>query len=68
MKTTKSSEVVTSAVIFLALAVITAACLIAAQSVAGSYERMVLVSVGSGVFASGLTFFLLRAFQWRASQ
>jgi hypothetical protein len=49
--------------IFVGLAVVSAVLLIAAASIADSFGKGVLVSFGSAVFASGLTFFLIRMTQ-----
>ncbi len=47
--------------IFAAMAIVFAALLVATNYVTGTLPQLVLVSVGSAVFGSGLTFFLIRA-------
>lgn len=47
--------------IFAGMAIVFAVLLVAADYVADSLAQLVLVSVGSAVFGSGLTFFLIRA-------
>ncbi len=47
--------------IFAAMAVVFAALLAAANYISGALGQMILVSAGSAVFGSGLTFFLIRA-------
>jgi hypothetical protein len=47
--------------IFIALAIVFAVMVVAAGSVTNVLEQLVLVSVGSAIFSSGLTFFLIRA-------
>ncbi len=47
-------------VIFAAMAFVFAALLLAANYVTETLAQLVLVSVGSAVFGSGLTFFLIR--------
>ncbi len=47
--------------IFAAMAFVFAALLVAANYVSETLAQFVLVSVGSAVFGSGLTFFLIRA-------
>jgi len=47
--------------IFVGLAFVYAVLLVAAGRVADSFAQLVLVSVGSAIFGSGVTFFLIRA-------
>jgi hypothetical protein len=47
--------------IFAAMAIVFTALLLAASYVTGTLAQLVLVSVGSAVLGSGLTFFLIRA-------
>ncbi len=47
--------------IFAAMAIVFAALLMAANYVSETLAQLVLVSVGSAVLGSGLTFFLIRA-------
>lgn len=48
-------------VIFIGLAAVFAILLVAASFVTDELVQLVLVSLGSAVFSSGLTFFLIRA-------
>ncbi len=47
--------------IFAAMAIVFAALLVAANYVSDTLAQITLVSVGSSVLGSGLTFFLIRA-------
>jgi hypothetical protein len=47
--------------IFTGMAIVFAALLVAADVAASTLAQLVLVSAGSAVFGSGLTFFLVRA-------
>ena len=47
-------------VLFAGLAIVAAALLFAASSASDSFARAVLIAMGSVVFGSGLTVFLLR--------
>lgn len=47
--------------IFIGLAIVFAALLVAAGSLTNVLAQLVLVSVGSAIFGAGLTFFLIRA-------
>jgi hypothetical protein len=46
--------------IFVGMAVVFAVLLVAANSVTDTLDQIAMVSVGSAVFGSGLTFFLIR--------
>ncbi len=48
-------------VIFAGMATVCAALLAALNYISGTLAQMILVSTGSAVFGSGLTFFLVRA-------
>jgi hypothetical protein len=47
--------------IFVSMVFVFAVLLMAADRVANSFAQHVLVSVGSAVFGSGMTFFMIRA-------
>lgn len=47
--------------IFIGMAIVFAALIVAAGSLTNVLAQLVLVSVGSAIFGSGLTFFLIRA-------
>jgi len=47
--------------IFAGMAIVLLVLLLAADIVAGAQAKLVLVSLGSSIFGSGLTFFLIRA-------
>jgi len=49
------------AVIFVGLAVVFGALVLVANPLANTFSQLLLVSLGSAVFGSGLTFFLIRA-------
>jgi hypothetical protein len=49
--------------IFFGMAIVFTALLIMADRVTAGLEQLVLISIGSTVFGSGLTFFLIRAAQ-----
>jgi len=49
------------AVIFVGLAVVLGALVLVANPLANTFSQLLLVSLGSAVFGSGLTFFLIRA-------
>jgi hypothetical protein len=49
-----------SAVIFIGLAVVFGALVLVANTLANTFSQSLLVSLGSAVFGSGLTFFLIR--------
>lgn len=54
------SSLVISISIFVGLVIIFAVLLIAASAMQDGFARTILVSLGSAIFGSGLTFFLLR--------
>ena len=47
--------------IFVGMAFVFAVLLVAAERVADSFAQLALVSVGSAILGSGVTFFLIRA-------
>jgi len=49
-----------SAVIFVGLAVVFGTLVLVANTLANTFSQLLLVSLGSVVFGSGLTFFLIR--------
>jgi hypothetical protein len=65
MKANSRNSTVESLGIFVGLAIVFAVLLAAALSVSDSFVRVVLVSVGSAILSSGLTFFLIRTFATR---
>ncbi len=52
-----------AAVIFIGLALLFTVLLVAANRVPNPLAQLVLISSGSAIFGSGLTFFLMRATQ-----
>lgn len=50
-----------SIAIFIGMAVVFAVLIVAANLIADTFARTVLVSVGSAILGSGVTFFLIRA-------
>jgi hypothetical protein len=61
MKVTTRFSLVKTIAIFAGMALILAVLLVAAGHVADAQAKLVLVSLGSSIFGSGLTFFLVRA-------
>lgn len=49
-----------SAVIFIGLAVVFGALVLVANTLTNTFSQLMFVSLGSAVFGSGLTFFLIR--------
>jgi hypothetical protein len=47
--------------IFVGLAVVFGALVLVANTLANTFSQLLLVSLGSAIFGSGLTFFLIRA-------
>ncbi len=65
MKASPRNSMINSVAIFIGLAVVFAALLIASVNVTDPFTREVMLSVGGAVFGSGLTFFLIRLFTLR---
>lgn len=63
MKPQNQNSIVKPAVIFVALAAVFVVLIIASVYVSAPFGKELLVSVGSAIFGSGLTFFLIRAFE-----
>jgi hypothetical protein len=59
MKTRKIGKAAT-AVIFIGLAVVYAIMTLVAKNITDAFAQIVLLSAGSAVFGSGLTFFLIQ--------
>ena len=59
----KSSLRKQAVVIFIALALVFAVLMVAAQTIADPFGQTLLVSVGSATFGAGLTFFLIQVFR-----
>ena len=49
-----------SAVIFIGLAVVFGVLVLVANTISSTFSQLLLVSLGSAIFGSGLTFFLIR--------
>ncbi len=56
----KSSLQKQAVVIFIALALVFAVLMVAAQTIADPFGQTLMVSVGSAIFGAGLTFFLIQ--------
>jgi NhaP-type Na+/H+ or K+/H+ antiporter len=56
------SLITRTAVIFAALAIAGIALAVSAQSVADGLQQTIMVAIGSALFGSALTFFLVRLF------
>ncbi|HEX2991535.1 MAG TPA: hypothetical protein VHO49_12715 [Anaerolineales bacterium] len=56
------SLITRTAVIFAALVIAGIAMVVSAQSVADGLQQTILVAIGSALFGSALTFFLVRLF------
>jgi hypothetical protein len=63
MNTQYRKTIVTSTVIFLALAIVYVALILAADSVADAFAKSVVISTASSIFGAGLAFFLIRITQ-----
>ena len=61
MNTQNKTSLGKAAAIFVGMAVVFAVLLVAANSVSNSFAQLVLVSTGSAMFGSGVTFFLISA-------
>jgi hypothetical protein len=61
MKTSTRSSLAKAIAIFAGMAFVLAVLLLAADRVTDAQAKLVLVSLGSSIFGSGLTFFLIRA-------
>jgi hypothetical protein len=57
------NQITRTIIIFIATAVVFTALLITAGSLTTSISQTVLISTGSAILASGLTFFMIRMFQ-----
>jgi hypothetical protein len=55
------SSLVKAIAIFVGMAIVLLVLLVAADFVAGAQAKLILVCLGSSIFGSGVTFFLLRA-------
>ncbi|MGE5123151.1 MAG: hypothetical protein ACM3H7_01425 [Acidobacteriaceae bacterium] len=65
MKAGSRNSIFTSVAIFIGLAIVFAILVIAAITAADPVAREVMISVGSAVLGSGLTFFLINMFAVR---
>jgi hypothetical protein len=57
------SRIAESTLVLIALGIVYAALTVVAQGMQDVFAQILLVGTGSAIFASGLTFFLLRIFQ-----
>ena len=63
MKVTTRSSLGKAIAIFTGMALVLAVLLVAADLVVDTQAKLILISLGSSIFGSGLTFFMIRAIQ-----